>query len=93
VAADDRLDVAAGAGAAIKDGQQFGDVAKSQAEPLGALDQAQPVDGVLLVQAVASRRAGHWPQQVGTVVVTDGVGRDADPLASIETVRVAMPAA
>jgi hypothetical protein len=63
------LAVAAGAQALVADGQQLGDLPQAQADPLGALDEPQPADGVLLVLAVAGGGAlGCWEQPEVLVV-------------------------
>jgi hypothetical protein len=55
------LAVPAGAQALVADGQQLADLAQPEAEPLGALDEPQPLDRVLLVLAVA----GSGPLRLG----------------------------
>jgi hypothetical protein len=58
--AQQRLGVPAGAQALVADGQQLGDLAQPQADPLGALDEPQPLNRPGVVLAVAGRpvRAG-----------------------------------
>jgi hypothetical protein len=56
--AEQLLGVPAGAQALVADGQQRADLAQTQADPLGALDEPQPLDGVGAVLAVAGRGSG-----------------------------------
>ena len=55
------LAVAAWAEALVADGQQLPDLPQPQADALGALDEPQPLDRVLLVLAVA----GSGPLRLG----------------------------
>jgi hypothetical protein len=47
------LGVAAGALALVGDLEQLADLAQAQPGALGALDQPQPADGVLVVESLA----------------------------------------
>jgi hypothetical protein len=71
------LGVPARALAPVGDLEQLADLAQPQAGPLGALDEAQPSERVLVVEPVAGRRAVRWRQQPDPLVVADGVGAEA----------------
>jgi len=70
--------VAAGALSSVGDLEQLTDVAQPQPGPLGTLDQPQPADCVLVVEAVAGGRPGRLGEQADAFVVADGVGAEAD---------------
>jgi len=61
----------------VADGEQVADLAQPQAQALATLDELQAVDRVVVVGAVAGRRAVRSGQQSGPLVVADGVGGDA----------------
>ena len=55
------LGVPTGTLALVGDLEQLADLAQAQACSLGPFDQAQPVDGALVVEPVAGRRPGPVP--------------------------------
>jgi hypothetical protein len=73
-AAQESLGVATRALAAVHHLEHLGDVLQSQAEALGAADEAQPHDEVRRVEPVSARRSGRRREQSDAVVVADGVG-------------------
>ena len=57
--------------------QQFADFFQREAEILGAADEAQPLDHVRPVIAIAGRAPPRLVQQPFAFVITDGVDADA----------------
>jgi hypothetical protein len=72
------LGVPAGTQALVADGQQLTDIAQAQADPLGALDEPQPLDGLGAVLAIAGCRSGRGGQQPQALVVADSGGAQID---------------
>jgi hypothetical protein len=63
-----RLAVPAGAQTLVADRQQRPDLPQARADPLGALDQPQPLDRILAVLAVAGGGPG-WDRQQAQALV------------------------
>jgi hypothetical protein len=61
----------AGMGRLVGDLEQLADLPQPQTGPLGAPDEAQAGDRVLVVQPVADRRAGRLGQQTDAFVVAN----------------------
>jgi hypothetical protein len=61
--AQQRLGVAAGALAPVDNLQQLGDLAQPQPDPLGALDEPQPLYRALVVALIAGHAPLRWRQQ------------------------------
>jgi hypothetical protein len=69
--------VPAGAEATVADGEQLTDLAEPEADPLRALDEPQPVEGLVPVAPVAGRRSGGRRQEAELLVVAHGGGCEA----------------
>lgn len=67
----------AGTFAGLAQREQFADVGETQSEALGALDEAHPVDGAVVVAAVVGRGPRRWRKQTDPFVVADRVGLHA----------------
>ncbi len=60
-----------------------GDLGESQPRRLGVADEAQPIDGVVSVVAVAVRGADGPGKDPNVLVVADRLGRNANPLGEL----------